>query len=271
MRKAIFAFALGLAACASAPSDPLAVFRYKPERVPAAGTVIHYVKSNLDGSHPSLVSLYFAGRDDIEVSKSEAGAPESLDVKAHLDWKRFIADKLDTGAIARGGPREQRGTLIVGKDELVASVDHFEQRLTTKVSPLYVYNFDLMALNVMLPHLRNPKSPFTIAFVEPTFGEKEGAIEVRGRATATYIDDTVVEGRRTHRFRMTGPGLDDAEAMLFIDADDGFIDLVESPLPNNPDWDSFRLARRGAIEHMSPVEWETFKRSHVGVGVQSMQ
>ena len=93
MRSVLIALALA-AACASAPSsDPLNAFRYRPERVPKPGTVVQYVKSNLDGSKPSLVSLYFADHDDVEVSRSEAGTDESADVKAHLDWKRFIADR----------------------------------------------------------------------------------------------------------------------------------------------------------------------------------
>jgi hypothetical protein len=271
MRSVLIGLALA-AACASAPSsDPLNAFRYRPERVPKPGTVVQYVKSNLDGTKPSLVSLYFADHDDVEVSRSEAGTDESADVKAHLDWKRFIADRLDTGALHPNGVREQRGTLTIGRDELVASVDSFEQRLSSSVHPLYVYNFDLMALNVMLPHLRNPKRDFTVAFVEPTFGAAEGAIVIRGRATAKYMEDEEIEGRRARRYHLSGPGLANSEAMLWVDAGDGLIDLVESPLPNNPDWNSFRLARRGTTAHMSWSEWEGFKRSHVGVGVGSMQ
>src|SRR4051794_25391575 len=212
------------AGCTTSPSsDPLAAFRYRAERVPPAGTVVHYVKSNLDGSKPSLVSLYFADGEDIEVSKSEAGLVDSADIKAHLDWKRFIADRLDSGVMLRNGDREARATLVIGKDELTANVDHFEQRLTSKMYPLHLYNFDLMGLNVMLPQLRDPRANFTVVFVEPTFGQKDGAIEIRGRATATYLNDQVIDGRATHHFRLAGAGLEDAEALLWIDADDGLI------------------------------------------------
>jgi hypothetical protein len=272
MRRALLAIVLFAFACqTTSPGDPLAAFRYRAARVPAAGTVVHYLKSNLDGSKPSLVSLYFVDPEDIEVSKSEAGFSDSIDIKAHLDYKRYVADRLDSGVITSNGARVSKATLVIGRDELTASVDHFEQRLTSNVYPLHLYNFDLMGLNVMLPHLRNPQRNFTIGFVEPTFGFKDGAIELRGRATAAYLGDEAVDGRRAHVYRITGAGLAHAEALLWVDAGDGLIDLVESPLPNNPEWSSYRLARRGTTEHMSPIEWEAFKRSHVGVGAGSLQ
>ena len=253
--------------CSTASTNPVGAFRFRPERVPPVGTVLQYVKSNLDGSKPALVSLYFAGPQDIEVSKSEAGVPDSTDVKAHLDYKRFTADRLDTGVLSPDGTREQRATLSVNKDELLARFGEVEQRLTANVFPLHLYNFDLMGLNVMLPHLRNPRKDFTIAFAEPTFGEDSGVIELRGRATAAYVDDITVDGRNTHRYRLSGAGLAGAQAILCVDAADGLIDLVESPLPTNPDWDSYRLSRLGKPQLMSRLEWDAFKRAHVGIGV----
>jgi hypothetical protein len=273
MRKPLLA-ALPLAAlalCASAQSNPVAAFRYRAARVPAPGTVIHYVKSNLDGSKPSLVSVYFAGPDDIEVSKSERGGTDATDVKAHLDWKRFTADKLDAGVLTRAGVRESRGTLVVGRDAMTVRVGEVEQSMTVTTFPLHVYNFDLMGLNAVLPQLRAPQGDFTVAFAEPTFGDKPGVIEFRGRARASYLGDETLHGRLTHRYRVSGPGFADSVGLLWIDAQDGLIDLFESPLPNNPDWDSYRLERRGPKETMTRAQWDAYKLAGIGVGVGSMQ
>jgi hypothetical protein len=272
MRSLLLALALTVvASSAFSAADPLDAFHYRASRVPPVGTVVNYVKSNLDGSKPSLVSLYFADADDIEVSKSETGAAASTDVKAHLDWKRFIADRLDSGDLTSDGVRAPRARLTIGKDEVRASYDTLEQRLTSTIHPLHMYNFDLMGLNVMLPQLRNPKQSFTIGFLEPTFAMTTDVIELRGKATATYVGEETVGGRAAHRFHLSGAGLANAEASLWIDADDGLIDLVESPLPNNPEWTSYRLARRGPNQHMSPAEWTAFKLAHIGVGAGSMQ
>jgi hypothetical protein len=272
MRNSLLVLSLAAGAClTSSAAKPLDAFRFRPERVPPVGTVVHYVKSNLDGTKPTLVSLYFAGPEDIEVSKSESKLTDSADVKAHLDWKRFTADRLDAGVLTPDGTREQRATLTIADDELLARIGDMEQRLTLNVFPLHVYNFDLMGLNVMLPHLRNPEKSFTVAFAEPTFGNAQGIMELRGRANAAYIGEATVDGRHAHRFRMAGAGMAGSEALLWIDADDGLLDLVESPLPNNPDWTSYRLARRGKPEQMSRAQWDAFKRSHIGVGPEALQ
>jgi hypothetical protein len=272
MRSYLLAFLLAaLASSALAAADPLDAFHYRPTRVPAAGTVVNYVKSNLDGSKPALVSLFFADADNIEVSRSEAGVAESTDVRAHLDWKRFIADRLDSGDLTADGVRAPRAKLTIGKDDVAASYDTFEQRLTSNIHPLYVYNFDFMGLNAMLPQLRNPKDGFSMGLVEPTFGLKDGVIELRGKVTATYVGEKTVDGRPAHLFHLAGPGLADVAASLWIDADDGLIDLVECPLPNHPDWNSYRLARRGTNQHMTAAQWMAFKVAHVGVGAGSMK
>jgi hypothetical protein len=272
MRSSLLAFVLAAGAASSLlAADPLDAFHYRATRVPSPGTVVNYVKSNLDGTKPALVSLYFVDADNIEVFRAEEGVDESTDVLAHLDWKRFIADRLDSGDMGRDGVRRPRAKLTINKDEVTASYETFEQRLTSNIHPLHVYNFDLMGLNAMLPLLRDPKESFTIGLVEPTFGLSEGVIELRGKVTATYVGEKTVDGRGAHLFHLAGPGLAKAEASLWIDADDGLIDLVECPLPNHLDWTSYRLARRGGSQHMSAVEWAAFKKAHVAVGTASMK
>src|SRR5258708_5408078 len=218
MRSLLFVVLLTVvAASAFWASDPVEAFHYRASRIRGVGTLVNYVKSNRDGSKPSLVSLYFAGADDIEVSKSEARATESIDVRAHLDWKRFIADRLDSGDLTRDGGRAPRAMLNIGKDEVRASYDTFEQRLTSNIHPLHVYNFDLMGLNVMLPQLRNPKQNFTIGFVEPTFAVTTDVIELRGKATATYVGEETVGGRAAHRFHLSAPPLPNPQPPPWLD------------------------------------------------------
>ena len=72
---------------------------------PSPGTAIHYVKSNLDGSKPSLVTMYIASPDEIEVSKSEKEVSDSADIRAHIDLSRLTADHLDAGVLTADGNR----------------------------------------------------------------------------------------------------------------------------------------------------------------------
>lgn len=240
-----FAALLVLVAASCQTSD----FAFRPERV-VPGRVVHYVKSNVDGSKPSLVSLYLAGRDAIEVYKSEKGLDDSADVLAHLDWRRFSADRLDAGVIAADGRREGRATLVLAASSLVVTIGGVTQTLKVDTFPLHVYNFDLMSLNVMLPHLARPKGSFRIVFAEPTFGTKKEVMELRGFATARYACAERVHDVPTRRYSLAGAGMN---GTMWVSEKGSLIERFESPIPNNPGWTSLRLERRGT-EQMTPEE-----------------
>jgi hypothetical protein len=253
-----FAALLVLVAASCQSSD----FTFRPERV-EPGRVVHYVKSNLDGSKPSLVSLYIADRDRIEVYKSEKDVDDSADVLAHLDWSRFSADRLDAGVITADGRREARAELAIRGSELVVKIGDTEQKLEVETFPLHVYNFDLMSLNVMLPHLTRPKGSFRIAFAEPTFGTKKEVMELRGFATARSGGIERVHGVATRRYSLAGAGMN---GTFWVNEKDGLLEKFESPIPNNPGWNSLRLERRDTAR-MTPEEWRRYKLTHVGTGV----
>lgn len=272
MHRLLILFAVTLTACTTAtPSpNPLAAFSFRADRVPV-GSVMHYVKSNLDGSKPALVSVFVADANDIEVSKSEHGVRDAADIRAHLDWRRFSPDHLDAGVLNRDGTRERRVTLDVNGDEVIVRIGEADQRLSVNTFPLHIYNFDLMGLNVVLPHLRDPRAGFTVAFIEPIFGgEGTGLVTLRGRATAAFVREETLHGASVYRYLVSGPGMAGAEGTLWLNARDGFIEQFESPLPNNPEWNSYKLERRGTTERMSREQWQEFKRSHIGLGPESI-
>jgi hypothetical protein len=257
-----FAALLVLVAAGCDSSD----FTFRPQRVDP-GRVVHYVKSNIDGSKASLVSLYIADRDRIEVYKSEKDVTDSADVLAHLDWNRFLADSLDAGVITADGRREARAALEIRDSELMVRIGKTEQKLAVDTFPLHVYNFDLMSLNVMLPHLEHPERSFRIAFAEPTFGTKKEVMELRGFATARYSGKAGVNGTQTRRYSLAGAGMN---GTMWVNVKDGLIQKFESPVPNNPGWTSFRLERRHA-QRMTPDEWRRYKQTHVGTGVDILE
>jgi hypothetical protein len=243
-----------------------ATFVHDASRV-VPGTAIHYVKSNLDGTKPSLVTMYIIDGDDIEVSKSEKDVDDSADVRAHLDWRRFSADRLDAGVLTSDGKREARAELTLGERELAVKLGDTAETLPVSTFPLHVYNFDLMSLNMTLPHLARPRSGFRFAVAEPTFGQKPGVMELRGYADATYAGDETLHGVPTHKYRVSGAGMAGREGWLWINDADGYLEKFESPLANNPGWTSLRLERRG-VSRMTQAEWSEYKRKNVGVGVR---
>lgn len=276
MRRAVLVLLALLAplACASRATSPtatpaapsVAAFRFDAARVPV-GRVVHYVKSNLDGSKPALVSVYFAAADRIEVYKSEQGLDDAAEVNAWLDWSTFSIARLEAGVIRADGSREARARVEVEADgRLHVRVGDQEQRIAGPAAPFHVYNFDLMSLGAALPHLAAPAAPFAVTIVDPTFGRSPGLVEDRGAVAFTFVGEEALGGVPCRKYALTGPGLLDRGGALWTRASDGLIERVESPLANNPDWQSFRLERVGEAP-MTAEAWETYRRTHVGAGV----
>ena len=241
-------------------------FHFEPARVPV-GRVIHYVKSNLDGSKPALVSVFFSSDSRIDVYKSEEGLGDSAEVSAEMDWATFSPRLLEAGVILADGTRQARARVQVEAGRrLHVKVGPEEQRIDAPALPFHIFNFDLMSLNVALPHLALPESPFAVTFVEPTFGQRPGLVEDRGQATITFSAVESLHGVPCRKYLLSGPGMLEKGGALWVSTLDGLLELVETPLANNPDWDSFRLERHSE-ERMTSDAWERYRTTHVGTGV----
>ncbi|HEX8152831.1 MAG TPA: hypothetical protein VF698_06895 [Thermoanaerobaculia bacterium] len=94
-----------------------------------------------------------------------------------------------------------------------------------------------------------------LAFVEPTFGEGPSPIACRGIVTATRSGDA---------YSLKGALF--AHGATRVNPDDGLLESFESATPNNPGWNGLRLQRRGSVS-MTREEWDAYRKSHVGKGV----
>lgn len=247
-------------------AQPPSSFEYQPGKV-TVGTVLHYVKSNLDGSKPALISMYVADAERIEVYKSEKGLIDAADVTARMDWSRFSFADLDGGVMTRSGKRESRATVSLQQNKLLVKIGNIRDELTVTAFPVHVYNFDLMSLNFSLPFLKKPDADFQFSIVEPTFRNTPPLIEERGLVFARYMKEEQSDGNATWRFEVRGKGMKDQVSHLWINQTDGFMQKWESPVPNNPGWNSLKLIRHGQ-SNMTRNAWDQYRKSNIGIGVQ---
>jgi hypothetical protein len=112
MKKALAAIAVVFLGAASSPpiGSSLGAFRFRPEAI-RVGEVAHYVKSNLDGSKPSHVSIFVAAPDQLEVAKIERGLGDAAWVRAHFDWKLFPVDRIQAAVVLLDGTIDERAEL----------------------------------------------------------------------------------------------------------------------------------------------------------------
>jgi len=256
-----FALALVLSALAQDPSAPpptssLDHFRFQPERI-RVGEVAHYAKSNLDGSKPTRVSIFVAAPDRLEVAKVEKGVVDAAWVRAHFDWKLFTADHLDAAVINLDGSVEERASFDVDRKTGAVNVKLGDKTggAAWRHLPFHVYNFDFTSLNYAFRHLADPKAAFSIGVMDPTFGKEEEIFTYRGEAKIEYVKDEKLRGKRVRLYRISGPGIGGTEGSIWWDPKSGWLEKVEIPFPDNPDWNSFRLELEG-VEVMTPEQWK---------------
>lgn len=271
---AIAALLASLLCLAQAQTDSLAQFDYQAAKAPV-NRVVHYIKSNLDGTKRLVLSLHFGAPLQVEALKVEADGRYLALVSATLDPKTLTEASMQSfNQLERGKPALQMQlTSDGGQRRLVAAVAGTQMPVAVAHLPAHVYNFDLSGLNATLPYLKNRRADFEVGIVDPDFaflktkfkpnaGLLEGGFVDKGKATFRYLKDEVLDEIPTHRFEVGGPAFGPMTGTLWINARDGLIERFEHALPDNPDWQSFRLERI-ASGPMNKAQWATFKSATI--------
>lgn len=256
---------------AQAPASWVDQFSFQAGRV-RVGEVLHYRKSNLDGSRPLLLSVFVPAHDLVDVLKVEHVGRHLARVSGRMDWSSFTLVEAESwNALERGSPRlqatfrssPQKGTFEVSIGKAHASVP-------LPVTPTHLYNFDFTSLNLAWRHLRHPDRAVQVGVVDPDFeymrtrfkpqGEHPGLMVYKGLATFTPEGEEKHGGVLCTRYRVGGPAFRNIPGTLWVDKNEGHWVEFRHALPDNPDWSSFRLELLHR-ESMTPAEWEAFIRS----------
>lgn len=258
------------AALLAPPATPVAdltpQFAFRPERVPV-GEVFHFRKSNLDGSRPVLVSVHVASADRLEVLKVEDVGRHLARVSARMDWRSFSAveirswNRLETGQPAR----QAEFRLDPATARVEVRVGGASGGVNASALPVHLYNFDFLSLATAWPHLVRADTPVRIGVVDPNFGgggNQDGLLVDKGIATFTPEAEEPRGGVPCRRYAVAGPAFQGRSGTLWADARTGQWVEFRHPVPDNPDWTSFRLELVG-WERMTGEEWDAFVEGRV--------
>lgn len=262
---ALFLLAGLVAVCGA--QDDTARFRYRAGRAIPAGTVLHYVKSNLDGSRPEYVSQYVADARTLESFKFHPKSPPAGLVVATMDWKFFGAERLKSWRVTGAGARTLFGTLAFDAaarrgEVSLPTVRPAAETFAFGQLPVHLYNFDFGSLNFALPHLADPKGSFRIGVADPTFRESGPLVEYKGEVTVSYLNDERRNNVAVRKYRIDGAGLRHRGGFIWVNRRRGWVEDMEIDLPDNPEWTSFKFKLLRA-ERMSRAGWEKFIESQL--------
>lgn len=238
-------------------------FRYQPEKSDV-GTVYHYVKTNIDGTHPEHISQYVATKDRLEVFKFHPKEEPAAWVFADMDWRTFSVKHLESWQTFRDGSRK-----------LIATVDYVDEEKAVAVTviptgkpaektpighlPFHVYNFDFASLNLTFRHLVNLESTFVVGVADPNFKNEGPLFLYKGEVAVSYVSEESREGVVCRKYRIDGPGLENRGGFIWVNKELGHITDMEIDLPDNPAWQNFKFKLTG-VEKLSPSEWEQFMK-----------
>jgi hypothetical protein len=252
------AFQVVATAADSPVGSDLDKFRYQPRKI-RVNDVAHYTKSNLDDSKPLRVSVFVVAPDRLEVAKVEKDTNDAAWVRAHFDWKLFTADDIKAAVINLDGSVEERVTFFTDRAKGVVDVTVGDRRSSAawKQLPFHVYNFDFTSLNFAWRHLIDPKAPFEIGIIDPTFQKEGPAIFYRGAARIVYTGEDELHGKTCRSYRISGPGIENTTGTIWWDPKSGWLEKIEIPFRDNPDWNSFKLELE-KVELMTPAAWKKY-------------
>jgi len=245
---------------AEAQTD-IAKFRFNEKKKIAAGTVLHYVKTNIDGTKPEQVSQYIAGSDTLESFKFHPKESPAGFVVAQMDWESFSAKSLRSWQIF---PAERKffGSILFDyktrKAEVsIPALKKDSEFVELKYFPVHLYNFDFGSLNFAFPHLAEPKKDFVIGVADPTFQETGALVEYKGEVTVSYLGEEKRNNVRTRKYKIDGAGLKNRGGFIWVNKKQNWIEDMEIQLPDNPEWTSFKF-KLLKTERMNRADWEKF-------------
>jgi hypothetical protein len=241
----------------------VSAFAYDSARVPV-GTAFEYVKSNRDGTHATLVTVYLPAADRLESLKWDSGGDAATLVSATMDWSRFSVRGFESRRLRRREPDRVHGTLDTDTAAAAIRVSFLpDSSFPVRLWPWHSYDFDFASLAAAFPHLQDREGRFVFGRMDVIYRGDDTVFGDLGPVEVAFEQREQRAGRDTRQYRIGGPGLSNTAGILWTDARDGTLVEYEIPVPDEPGFidGRLRLTRRFPL---TPGEWETYKRASVG-------
>jgi len=221
------------------------------------GYVYHYIKSDLKGSNPCKIWIYYPSQLRSESFKiyKQAKLQRATDlVCANYNPETFMPSSITAYLVKKDGERIKNAVTEYEGFNLSLTLNNKTQTLEFGTIPSYFYNFDWADLNSMVPYLINKQSDFEAGFISP---DNFAKIKYQGKTTYTYTGQSVYKGSLCNVFSVVVEGLEEKKGTLYIDSVNSDVIEIHMELPNNPNFNSFLFSFQSK-EQMTLDEWNTF-------------
>ena len=245
---------------------PLLIAAAEPPPPPLVGDIIlHYVRSNQDGSEPEHVVQFRPTKTGIAVYKWVSKCTTAAYVTAEMDEEASEGRSFIAGKVAPDGTQAKFGTMALDPATPALTVDitppggtRIQQRHKLQQRPYLLYDFDFAELNA---YVQEHPQEVHFSFLLPVIWPGEPSLfRDYGKLHANYDSDTIRDGRKVRVFFLGVEGPKSATGMMWVDAAQGYIVEAELNLPNHAEYRDFRL-KLERVEHGGQPAWDALTAS----------
>ena len=226
--------------------------------------ILHYLRSNRDGSEPEHVVQFRSARDYVAVYKWVEKCTTAAYVTALMEPDNRQARSFLAGKVARNGSQDAFGFLKVEKADLVLDMkppggDRVQERYRLRGQPFLLYDFDFADLNSFLQEQR-PAKAFSFALPVIWPGSGQSLFKDLGTLRARFAAKEQHLGHQALRFDLKVEGPKPSTGKLWVDAQRYHIVEAELDLPNHQEYRDFRL-RLERVQSGGQSAWNALTKS----------
>ena len=231
----------------------------------ASPPVLHYVRSNRDGTEPENIVMFRPNVTTVAVYKYVSRCTTAAYVTAEFDPKSGEVASLDAGKVGPKGEQVKFGRIDFDAPtrSLSAWVDTPGGRLSEQMKvpdrPWHLFDFDFGTLNAELQSVR-PRRDFSFG-LPLVWPQEKGFLRYMGRVDAKYMGFDLVETTPAVRFNLTLDGPVPATGYLLLDQAAGHILDAELSIPNHDNYRDFKLSLQ-KVEKGGQKSWDKLLRRH---------
>ncbi len=227
--------------------------------------ILHYVRTNRDGSEPEHIVMTRPTRSTVAVYKYVSRCTSAALVTAAFDPASGEVASLDAGKVGRQGEQVKFGRIDFDPASriLSARIDTpggmLADAMRVPDRPWHLFDYDLATLNAEVQSVR-PRRDFSFGLPLVWPGPTR-FLRYPGRIEARFMGYDQHERRQAVRFDLSLAGAQPASGRLLLDAADGHILLAELSIPNHDNYRDFRLTLR-KIDKGGTKAWAKLLRRH---------
>lgn len=235
-----------------------------------AETILHYVRSNRDGSEAEHIHVFLKDQNQVAVYKMRSLGTDAALVTGVLDPKKGHATALVGGRLQPDGTQSAKAWLRHNPETSELEVNFegpgapTEFKLPLKgASPWRMYDFDLADSNAIGAGKHPTRDDFQweLVMARPDARQGEPPICNLGELRAEFRGEEEHGDRPTFRYDVSGTAFNGSEGgTLWLDAVKGIVVEASWGLPNHPGYKDFRLVLVG--EGQGEDAWRKLLSSH---------